>query len=738
VLIPLKVKNYWLYFPLGGGGMGSVYKAVSVTGEGKEYAVKVLPRAEKTNQDFIKAIMHEGKAGSTFGSHVNIIGIVEYGVDGDEHFLVTEFIDGDRLDLLVGAENRIPEKRAILITLQILEAEMHILKCGYLFRDLKPQNIIIDKSGTSRLFDYGLCATPAEAAEANLADDVQGSPFYIPPERIVGAPEAEYSEIYSLGMILFYMLSGRTYYSQAEVNELVSKHLTSLRALSVETYLKDCNPKCIAIIDRMIARNPEKRYQDFNSLKADLEQIYSQLKAPVVMIPPVISKAFKKSFGKKARLVGIVSAVLFSLAIIAGLAAWGYSVHRKIVAERQAGLRLEKLSTTLAESAAKELGVPADIKAPSLTPDEINKKINEAAKAGMALKTSEVQAFNEQETRKSICKTLNISPDDKPTGSIDEIKKKMQNEIRDAAENEIRKIDRKFNEDSEIKRIASELKIELPLKDPAESLKEVDAEFKSLLQQKLDDRFPPKAYSSKLMEIQRKYSGYRKGDNVEVTDASGISIKGSYAGKVGNKIIIGERQVLISDLSGAERWKFNEAESELMIQKMVDQFKDEFKKNKDKYAREIETAEKTAFYGKYGYLVSKDGSCKSVKETANGMLRKAKDNFQNEINKKEKSIRDAAEAKFDKNAYMKKNHLREIDGAWRTEAEVLDKLLAKEKEIFESRRKTQLDSIRESAYADAEKQVYTSNGYVFSENKWQPARKLIDDIVANKIKEEKK
>ena len=87
---------------------------------------------------------------------------------------------------------------------------------------------------------------------------------------------------------------------------------------------------------------------------------------------------------------------------------------------------------------------------------------------------------------------------------------------------------------------------------------------------------------------------------------------------------------------------------------------------------------------------------------------------------------------------MKKNHLREIDGAWRTEAEVLDKLLAKEKEIFEGRRKTQLDSIRESAYADAEKQVYTSNGYVFRENKWQPARKLIDDIVANKIKEEKK
>ena len=156
VLIPLKVKNYWLYSPLGGGGMGSVYKAVSSTVADKEYAVKVLPRNEKANQDFIKALLHEGEIGTLLGNHPNIIGIVEYGVDGDEHFLITEFIDGDRLDLLLGDKSQIPEKRAISITLQILEAEIHILKCGYLFRDLKPQNIIIDKTGTVRLFDYGL------------------------------------------------------------------------------------------------------------------------------------------------------------------------------------------------------------------------------------------------------------------------------------------------------------------------------------------------------------------------------------------------------------------------------------------------------------------------------------------------------------------------------------------------------------------------------------------------------
>ncbi|MFA6292513.1 MAG: protein kinase [Victivallales bacterium] len=738
VLIPLKVKNYWLYSPLGGGGMGSVYKAVSNAVEGKEYAVKVLPRNEKANQDFIKALLHEGEIGTLLGNHPNIIGIVEYGVDGDEHFLVTEFIDGDRLDLLLGEKNQIPEKKAIGIILQILEAEIHILKCGYLFRDLKPQNIIIDKTGTVRLFDYGLCATITEAAESNLADEVQGSPFYIPPERIMGAPEGEFSEIYSLGMILFYMLSGRTYYSLAEINDLVTKHLTSLRALSVETYLKKCTPTCIAIVDRMIARTPAKRYQDFASLKSDLEQLQAQLKEPVVIIPSAISGAFKKSFGKRARLAGIVSGAALLVAVLAGVISWGYSVHQKKLLIQKENLRIEEIRRTLMESVAAELGVPADVKAPALDSAEISRKIEQAAKEAIANKTAELKPFNEQESRKSICKTLNINPDEKISVSIDEVKKKMQAEIKAAAENEVQKIDRNFNEDAETKRIASEMKIELPVKDPSASLKDVDAEFKTYIQKKVDEKYSTKAMSAEVMEIGKKYAGYQKGDNIEMIDVSGISIKGAYGGKVGNKVIIGGRQILLSDLPSSETWKFSEGECEARIERMTKQHLDEFKIKKEKYRKDIESSEKPEYYKKYGYFASADGTFKIPGEIIKERIKKLKETRQDDVRKKEKSIRDNAESKFDKAAYMKKNHLREVDGVWRSEAEVVELLLAKEKAVFESRRKIQLDSIREIANAEAEKQVYSSNGYVFHENKWQPARKLIDDIVARKIKEEAK
>jgi hypothetical protein len=191
-------------------------------------------------------------------------------------------------------------------------------------------------------------------------------------------------------------------------------------------------------------------------------------------------------------------------------------------------------------------------------------------------------------------------------------------------------------------------------------------------------------------------------------------------------------------LPATERWKFNEFDCEERIRKMTEQYLNEIKSDKEKYVKEIEASEKPGFYGNYGYFPSGGGAFKPPRAVIEEKIKKLKAARQDEISKKEKSIRDAAESKFDRIAYMKKNHLRETDGVWRTESEVVGILLAKEKESFESRRKTLLESISKSAYADAEKQVYTSDGYVFRENKWQSARKLIDDTVAAKMEKEGK
>ena len=100
VLYPKIVSGLFLYSPLGSGGMGSVYKAVDLSGK-KEYAVKLLSRNSKGDKDLINTLMREGEAGVSFGRHPNLIPVFAAGEDGEEYFIASEFVHGDRLDVLI-------------------------------------------------------------------------------------------------------------------------------------------------------------------------------------------------------------------------------------------------------------------------------------------------------------------------------------------------------------------------------------------------------------------------------------------------------------------------------------------------------------------------------------------------------------------------------------------------------------------------------------------------------------
>ncbi len=270
--VPYKVSSFWLYQPLGGGGMGRVYKACNDNGS-CEFAVKLLPGTMSNDAHLIENLSREAQAGKALGTHKNIISILDYGKSNSDFFIVSDYVKGERLDHLIGTKKRFNEKDAWLYALQIIEAEKHILSKGYLFRDLKPENIIVEENGNLKLYDYGLCVSISDMASGQAhSDQIEGSPFYLPPERVVGAPEGEYSEIYSLGMIVFHMIAGKTYYSESEIKELISKHVNSLRISSVENHLKHCNQETISIIDKMIKRRPNDRYHSFDLLKMDIDK----------------------------------------------------------------------------------------------------------------------------------------------------------------------------------------------------------------------------------------------------------------------------------------------------------------------------------------------------------------------------------------------------------------------------------------------------------------------------------
>ena len=276
-MMPMEVGDYLLIRPLGAGGMGSVYKAVCFSAGG-EYAVKILPRAKREDPLCIRNIMTEGEVGKLIGRHRNIVPTVACGIADGEYFLASEYCKGERLDELIELNGPFQEKEALNIIIQLTNALFHIANTGYLYRDIKPENVLLEKNGLARLFDFGLCLSLEEAA--NPDDEVAtfaGSPLFVPPERVVGDSEGEFSDIYTLGLLFFYILSGRTYYTADEMLELVKKHVTAIRISSTGFKLKHCTEHTVAVLDKMIQRDPEDRYQTFRELIPDIQQAAREL-----------------------------------------------------------------------------------------------------------------------------------------------------------------------------------------------------------------------------------------------------------------------------------------------------------------------------------------------------------------------------------------------------------------------------------------------------------------------------
>jgi len=275
--IPYFIKNYWLYKPLGGGGMGSVYKAVYFDNPKWEFAVKILPREKKHDQHLIDSLMNEAAIGSKFGHHPHLVAVADYGNYKDEYFAALEFSKGKRLDQIIDESESLNPKFVLLWALQLLSAEQRIWDSGYLYRDMKPQNIMIDMNGNAILFDYGLCLDKNKTVDLN-SDIVDGSPLYMPPERIIGMAENMSSEIYSIGMVMFHALTKKTYYTATGAYELAKKHVTSLRVGSVANRLSSsATNKIVPILDKMIARIPSMRYQTFKELATDIRTVYNKL-----------------------------------------------------------------------------------------------------------------------------------------------------------------------------------------------------------------------------------------------------------------------------------------------------------------------------------------------------------------------------------------------------------------------------------------------------------------------------
>jgi eukaryotic-like serine/threonine-protein kinase len=270
--------EYRILRQLGEGGMGSVllgYNEIS-----GNVAIKVLPGIHASNQAAVDRFYREAKSGALL-NHVNIVRVMGVGKDQatDILYMVMEYVEGCSAHDLLQRFGKLTVGDAVHICLDVARALEHAHSRNVIHRDIKPDNIVITKSGVGKLTDLGLAKRTDETSHLTAAKVGFGTPYYMPYEQAVNAKRADgRSDIYALGATLYHLVTGEVPFPGKNPLEIVEKKELGVFP-PASSHNRLVPPVLDAILERMMAREPADRYQTASELIVDLER--SALAAPV-------------------------------------------------------------------------------------------------------------------------------------------------------------------------------------------------------------------------------------------------------------------------------------------------------------------------------------------------------------------------------------------------------------------------------------------------------------------------
>ena len=257
---------------LGAGAMATVFLAKQISLD-RLVAIKILPKKFSNNSTFIERFYKEGRAAAQL-NHTNIVQAYDVGSAGGHHYFVMEYVDGPSVYDRIVESKRFDEKEAIHIVLGTTMALKHAHEKGFIHRDVKPKNIMITKSGRVKLADLGLARalSDKESAEAE-AGRAYGTPYYISPEQIRGEVDiGPPADIYGLGATFYHMVTGRVPYEGRNPSAVMHKHLK--QQLEPPDHVNPAlSPHTAQVIEMMLAKRKDERYQSANDLIEDLELV---------------------------------------------------------------------------------------------------------------------------------------------------------------------------------------------------------------------------------------------------------------------------------------------------------------------------------------------------------------------------------------------------------------------------------------------------------------------------------
>jgi beta-lactam-binding protein with PASTA domain/tRNA A-37 threonylcarbamoyl transferase component Bud32 len=261
--------RYLVESELGRGGMATVFKGTD-TVLGRPVAVKVLSPQYSGDANFVTRFRREAQAAASL-NHPNLVSVYDTGTDDGVHFIVMEYVEAKTLaDYLAGGGRIMPE-RSIEIAEAVCDALSVAHAHGIIHRDIKPANVMITSKGDVKVTDFGIARVITGADTLAQTAAVLGTASYLSPEQAQSQPVDQRSDIYSLGVALYEMVTGRPPFSGDSPVMVASKHVLE-QPTPPSKLNPDVSPELEAVIMKAMAKNPDNRYQDAEEMKADLER----------------------------------------------------------------------------------------------------------------------------------------------------------------------------------------------------------------------------------------------------------------------------------------------------------------------------------------------------------------------------------------------------------------------------------------------------------------------------------
>ncbi|MDB5085548.1 MAG: hypothetical protein JWN30_2434 [Bacilli bacterium] len=273
--------RYELIDRIGGGGMAVVYRALD-TLLNRNVSVKVLRSQYASDEEFVRRFRREAQAAASL-SHPNIVNIYDVGTEGETHYIVMEYIDGFTLKELIQSEAPLSVSRSIQITRQICAALKNAHENNIVHRDIKPHNILIGKDGRLKVTDFGIARATTSNAVTQTGS-ILGSVHYFSPEQARGGITDVKSDIYSLGIVLYEMLTGKLPFSGESPVSVALKHLQE-PFIEPRQLDPDLPQSLENVILKCLCKDPDFRYASMQDMIADLDTALEHPNVPKFIAP---------------------------------------------------------------------------------------------------------------------------------------------------------------------------------------------------------------------------------------------------------------------------------------------------------------------------------------------------------------------------------------------------------------------------------------------------------------------